>query len=125
MARQVESQLSKGSEIVYGSVMRRFAYLPIALLIASALCSSNSFADQKFVVEKKQLQVVQRTQVVQNSKECECRAKGQFFSVGETTCLNGVIAICEMSQNVTNWRSTRNSCPNAHLSKPANFSRKI
>jgi hypothetical protein len=99
--------------------MRRFAYFRNALLIALALCSSSSFADKNPVVTKTQ------PQATQSPKECECRAKGRLFSLGETTCLNGMIAICEMNQNVTNWRSTRNSCPNASFSKPVNFIYKI
>jgi hypothetical protein len=99
--------------------MRRFAYFRNALLAALTLCSTSSFADKDPVFTKTQ------PQATQSPKECECRAKGQLFSIGETTCLNGVIAICEMNQNVTNWRSTRNLCPNASFSKPANVSQKI
>jgi hypothetical protein len=119
MARENFSRLSKQPKLGYVREMRCFAYFRNALLAALTLCSSSSFADKNPVVTKTQ------TQATQSPKECECRAKGQLFSIGEKTCLNGMIAICEMNQNVTNWRSTRNSCPSANLSKPMNFSRKI
>jgi hypothetical protein len=45
------------------------------------------------------------------SKRCECRAGGKIFIEGDETCLNGMVAICDMEQNVTTWRMTRRACP--------------
>jgi hypothetical protein len=42
---------------------------------------------------------------------CKCRAGGQFFIEGDETCLNGMVAVCDMDQNVTTWRMTRKACP--------------
>jgi hypothetical protein len=42
---------------------------------------------------------------------CECRAGGKIFIEGDETCLNGMVAICDMEQNVTTWRMTRKACP--------------
>jgi hypothetical protein len=42
---------------------------------------------------------------------CECRAGGKIFIEGDETCLNGMVAICDMEQNVTTWRMTRRTCP--------------
>lgn len=44
-------------------------------------------------------------------KPCECRARGQVFITGDQTCLNGMVAICDMDQNVTTWRMTSQTCP--------------
>lgn len=46
-------------------------------------------------------------------KPCECRARGEVFVTGDQTCLNGMIAVCDMEQNVTTWRMTRQSCPSS------------
>lgn len=42
---------------------------------------------------------------------CECRAGGRVYVEGDETCLNGMVAVCDMEQNVTTWRMTRRSCP--------------
>jgi invasion protein IalB len=42
---------------------------------------------------------------------CECRAAGRIFVQGESTCVNGQVAVCAMDQNVTTWRSTGQVCP--------------
>ena len=47
--------------------------------------------------------------------ECFCRAKGQFFEVGQTVCLRSAegprLATCSMDQNVTSWRFSARDCP--------------
>jgi hypothetical protein len=47
----------------------------------------------------------------QSRTPCECRARGQVFITGEQTCLNGMVAVCAMDQNVTTWRMTGQTCP--------------
>jgi hypothetical protein len=42
---------------------------------------------------------------------CECRAGGRVYIEGDETCLNGMVAVCDMEQNVTTWRLTRRACP--------------
>jgi hypothetical protein len=44
---------------------------------------------------------------------CECRARGQIYIMGEETCLNGQVTVCAMDQNVTTWRGTGKTCPQA------------
>ena len=43
--------------------------------------------------------------------ECTCRSPQGVFHIGEDTCINGVVATCEMTQNVTNWRMGGATCP--------------
>jgi hypothetical protein len=45
------------------------------------------------------------------TQDCECRARGNAYTVGEQICLNGRVATCAMDQNVTTWRSTSKTCP--------------
>jgi hypothetical protein len=43
--------------------------------------------------------------------ECTCRAAGQAFQLGQSTCLRGErLAVCVMEQNVTSWRLTDTGC---------------
>jgi hypothetical protein len=49
----------------------------------------------------------------QGAPECECRAFGRTFRVGEALCLDGALRICGMSGNVTSWLITGRSCPEA------------
>jgi hypothetical protein len=53
----------------------------------------------------------------EQTKPCECRARGQIYIVGEEICLNGQLALCAMDQNVTTWRGTGRSCPQASFSR--------
>ena len=43
--------------------------------------------------------------------ECTCRAGGRSFGVGTTTCLGAALFRCEMDQNVTSWKPTKEACP--------------
>jgi hypothetical protein len=45
--------------------------------------------------------------------ECECRAFGRTFQIGEAVCLDGGLRVCGMSSNVTSWLVTGRSCPSA------------
>ncbi len=45
--------------------------------------------------------------------ECQCRAAGALFSMGEELCIAGQMAVCAMDQNVTTWRRTGRTCPSA------------
>jgi hypothetical protein len=92
--------------------MTRSAFLGSALTVVLALGASSSGAHHRPVVVNNQRVAADSTQ------DCECRARGKAFTIGEQICLNGTIAICDMNQNVTTWRSTRNTCPNARLSVP-------
>ncbi len=47
------------------------------------------------------------------SPECQCRAAGAFFSMGQELCIGGQMAVCAMDQNVTTWRRTGRTCPAA------------
>ncbi len=46
--------------------------------------------------------------------ECRCRANGQYFSLGERTCLLAPegyrLARCRMVQNVTSWQVESDGC---------------
>ena len=46
--------------------------------------------------------------------ECTCRANGSNFRVGEQVCLSTPegqrMAMCELTQNVTNWRFSTAGC---------------
>ncbi|MBY0611836.1 MAG: hypothetical protein K2P80_06595 [Beijerinckiaceae bacterium] len=56
--------------------------------------------------------------------ECTCRANGHNFKLGENICLstpNGPrMAMCELTQNVTNWRFSDRGCD---VSQGTNFLR--
>ncbi len=58
-------------------------------------------------------------------QECQCRAKGQMFDLGETVCIDTGygprLAICGMVLNNTAWKPTEQTCPTASL-PPATFS---
>ncbi len=45
--------------------------------------------------------------------ECQCRAAGALFSMGQEFCIGGQMAVCAMDQNVTTWRRTGRTCPAA------------
>ena len=92
--------------------MTRSAFLGSALTVILALGASSSGAHHRPVVVNNQRVAADPTQ------DCECRARGKAFTIGEQICLNGTVAICDMNQNVTTWRSTKDTCPNARMSVP-------
>ncbi len=53
----------------------------------------------------------QQTFIQGSTAPCTCRAQGRDFLEGESICLNGSVAYCDMEQNVTTWRLTRQACP--------------
>jgi hypothetical protein len=99
--------------------MTRSAFLGSALTVVMALGASSSGAHHRPVVVNNQRVAADPTQ------ECECRARGKAFTIGEQICLNGTVAICDMNQNVTTWRSTRDACPNAQLFTPVRAGRAL
>lgn len=46
--------------------------------------------------------------------ECTCRAQGRTYHLGENICLRTPegyrLAECELTQNITNWRFSKNTC---------------
>jgi hypothetical protein len=92
--------------------MTRPAFFGSALTVILALAASASSAHHRAVVVDNQRVAEDITQ------KCECRAGGQAYTVGEQICLNGRVAICDMNQNVTTWRTTTTFCPNARLFTP-------
>ncbi len=82
------------------------------MTVVLALGASSSIAHHRAVVVNNQRVSEDPTQ------KCECRARGQAFTLGEQICLNGKVAICDMNQNVTTWRTTPTFCPNARLFTP-------
>lgn len=99
--------------------MTRSAFLGSALTVILALGASSSGAHHRPVVVNNQRVAADSTQ------DCECRARGKAFTIGEQICLNGTVAICEMNQNVTTWRSTRDTCPNARMFTPVREGRAL
>jgi hypothetical protein len=97
--------------------MTRSAFLGSALTVILALGASTGSAHHRPVVVNNQRVAADATQI------CECRARGKAYTVGEQICLNGKVAICDMNQNVTTWRSTQTFCPNARLYTPAREAR--
>ncbi len=99
--------------------MTRSAFFGSALTVILALGASSSGAHHRAVVVNNQRVVADSTQ------DCECRARGKAFTIGEQICLNGTVAICDMNQNVTTWRSTRSVCPNAGIFTPVREGRSL
>ncbi len=97
--------------------MTRSAFLGSALTVVLALGASTSGAHHRPVLVDNQRVAEDLTQ------KCECRARGKAYTVGEQICLNGTVAVCDMNQNVTTWRSTSTYCPNARQFTPVREAR--
>jgi hypothetical protein len=41
---------------------------------------------------------------------CACVAQGKRFAQGEEACISGLRMVCGMTQNVTSWKSSGQSC---------------
>ena len=58
-----------------------------------------------------------------NRPPCTCRANGQHYELGERACLSTPqgyrLATCTLSQNVTSWRVSGESCVVSLLTAPA------
>jgi hypothetical protein len=76
------------------------------------LCSS---AGSDLYANHRQVVMAGQRVAADPSHNCECRAQGRAWRLGEEICLNGRRAICGMDQNVTSWRMTDRSCPLASL----------
>lgn len=61
--------------------------------------------------------VLSRAAASAQDAECDCRARGQLWSQGAETCIQGELHVCGMNQNVSAWISTRKSCPTALLGR--------
>jgi hypothetical protein len=48
-------------------------------------------------------------------KDCRCRANDKKYIQGETLCLHGKLARCEMNLNNPSWKIIAQSCPEANL----------
>jgi glutamate racemase len=80
----------------------------IALAIAACAAAPAAYAHDTQNMTPRPISGVVADQA---RKPCECRARGQIFITGEQTCLNGMVAVCDMDQNVTTWRMTGQTCP--------------
>jgi hypothetical protein len=79
-----------------------------AFAAAPALVPNSAFAHDHGKMTPRPTAVSTETA---SSARCECRAGGRRFVEGDETCLNGMVAVCDMEQNVTTWRMTRKVCP--------------
>ncbi len=87
--------------------MRRLAVL-IACVLAASAAAPASFADDRSNATPR---AFSSEAAEQARKPCACRAQGRAFVAGDQTCLNGLIAVCDMDQNVMTWRMTGQRCP--------------
>jgi hypothetical protein len=84
--------------------MRRF--VPIAVFGVAVAAASPAFCQN--VTPRPP---VEKAQASYGTPFCECRSAGQVFIQGQSTCLNGQVAVCSMDQNVTTWKPTGQTCP--------------
>ncbi len=104
-------------------------HLPVTQFkqVGKALCWSTLFAFAAIgfaiAAPRTSTPVQVEPQPVSPLDECTCRANGANYRLGEKICLNTPngqrVAICELTQNVTNWGLSTRGCDVSGL-----FSRK-
>ncbi len=107
-----KTRLFSNLTLCHPDAMTRLAFLGGAVTVALVLGASAVVAHHRPVVVNNQRVMEDPTQ------QCECRARGKAFTLGEQICLNGRMATCAMDQNVTSWRPTSDICPNARNFTP-------
>jgi hypothetical protein len=50
--------------------------------------------------------------------DCHCRFSGQTYDQGETVCMRGKVALCDMYLNNSSWKVVADACPMAASPRP-------